>query len=268
MWVRSSWPPKSWMNLAEILILYCGEVQTSRAFYKHLRNSHFYHDLWLRCLVSHTFLFLDLLLVLYLWKKSSCHAAGGRFLLLAPPGPNEHTHTAVAWSAGPWRKERGLRGGVIAWHRTLQTTQANGRKAPPIHLHLFFFSSCSCPTPELAHLPRQWYSDTYHLSGFLPFRLTRDFFLSQTSATLTSGADDADEENSCELSQYKVQALFKHSECIHCGQDYHYRHFYNEEAKVGRLLKVTQLVSIRGRIQNQGYEWHLLSAYYLSSAFI
>lgn len=174
MWVRSSQPPKSWINLAGILILYCVEVQTSRAFYKHLGNSHFYHDLWLRCLVSHAFLFLDLLLVLYLWQKSSCHAAGGQFLLLAPPGPNEHTHTSVAWSAGPWLKERGLRGGAIAWHRTLQTTQANGRKAPPIHLHLFFFGSCSCPTPELAHLPRQWYSDTYHLSGFLPFRLTCD----------------------------------------------------------------------------------------------
>lgn len=160
------------------------------------------------------------------------------------------------------------RGNRVASHpadNPSKRPESTPHPSPPVlfqFLQLPYPRACSPATSVvLRHLPPLWFPS-------LQTHMRRNFLLSQTSATLTSGADDADEENSCELSQYKVQALFKHSECIHCGQDYHYRHFYNEEAKVGRLLKVTQLVSIRGRIQNQGYEWHLLSAYYLSSAFI
>lgn len=87
----------------------------------------------------------------------------------------------------------------------LANNPRNDQKTP--NLLVFVFSPFSCPVPKLSHLPRQWDSDTYRLlvSSSSHSHLTSS---SPKLQRLTYGGDDAEDENSWELSTYEARALF------------------------------------------------------------
>lgn len=100
----------------------------------------------------------------------------GSFFSLVPV--NENTYTQL-WHGVRKNFTEGLgvmgRSSCIAWH---WADNPSKWAENTLQIHLFFFCPFSCSIPKLSYLPRQWYSDTYHLSGFLLFKLTLDLLLS------------------------------------------------------------------------------------------